>query len=44
LIKRLGILHTALKVVYTFLQDIPLKRKQDSGKCKAGNEGCQRLN
>jgi hypothetical protein len=35
---KIGILHTALKVVYTFLQDIPGKRKQDSRKCKAGNE------
>jgi hypothetical protein len=35
-----GIPHTALKVVYTFLQDIPGKREQNSGKCKAGNEGC----
>jgi hypothetical protein len=42
--KKNGILHTALKVVYTFLQDIPGKRKQASGKCKAGNEGCQKNN
>jgi hypothetical protein len=30
----IGILYTALKVVYTFMQDMPGKSKQDSGSVK----------
>jgi len=36
----LGILHTDLKVLHTFSEYIPEKRKQDSGKCKPENQGC----
>ncbi len=42
--KILGILHLTPKVLYTFLKDIPTNCGSLSGKCKAGNEGCQILN
>ncbi|SLM28179.1 hypothetical protein MTBBW1_1270029 [Desulfamplus magnetovallimortis] len=41
--QKLGILHIIQKVLCTFRNSIPEKRAFCSGKCKLGNEGCQKL-